>query len=142
MISDPKISDPKLPFARDTTRLGVSGLRRKLAPARSSFRCPAASAFGRAVGWFRRIGVLFFVFLCATLGGHAHDCAVASRLADNPLLLPYPSLRDLVASGSCAASARLGVINVWIGFWEACSIGKRINEPSLSRFEALGNRIQ
>jgi hypothetical protein len=40
--------------------------------------------------------------------------------SDNPLLLPYPTLRVVVASGFARGVATgLGVLNVWIGFWEA-----------------------
>ncbi len=40
--------------------------------------------------------------------------------SDNPLLTPYPMLRAIFASGFVRGlSTRLGVLNVWIGFWEA-----------------------
>ncbi len=40
--------------------------------------------------------------------------------SDNPLLLPYPTLRAAVASGFARGVATgLGALNVWIGFWEA-----------------------
>lgn len=40
--------------------------------------------------------------------------------SDNPLLLSYPALRDLVGSGFVRGVVTgLGLINVWIGFWEA-----------------------
>ena len=70
--------------------------------------------------WLRRIGVLLFVFLCATLGVMLMILPWRPEWSDNPLLLPYPTLRDMVASGFARGVATgLGAINVWIGFWEA-----------------------
>jgi hypothetical protein len=117
MISDPKISDPKLPFASDTT--GVGELQ---SPAETSVPAipvsrPTPSA---AHLWLRRAGVLLFVFLCATLGVMLMILPWRPEWSDNPLLLPYPTLRAMVASGFArGVSTGLGVLNVWIGFWEA-----------------------
>jgi hypothetical protein len=70
--------------------------------------------------WLRRIGVLLFVFLCATLGVMLMILPWRPEWSDNPLLLPYPALRAVVASGFARGlSTGLGVLNVWIGFWEA-----------------------
>jgi hypothetical protein len=70
--------------------------------------------------WLRRIGVLLFVFLCATLGVMLMILPWRPEWSDNPLLLPYPTLRAIVASGFArGVSTGLGVLNVWIGFWEA-----------------------
>ena len=58
--------------------------------------------------------------------GDADDSALASGMVRQPLLLPVSHApRDLVASGFArGVSTGLGVLNVWIGFWEAFSIGK------------------
>jgi hypothetical protein len=70
--------------------------------------------------WLRRIGVLLFVFLCATLGVMLMILPWRPEWSDNPLLLPYPTFRAVVASGFARGVATgLGVLNVWIGFWEA-----------------------
>jgi hypothetical protein len=119
------ISDPKLPFASDSTNIGelkspaptsipvVSAQ----APARVSVSGPSPSV---ARLWLRRIGVLLFVFLCATLGVMLMILPWRPEWSDNPLLLPYPTLRAVVASGFARGlSTGLGVLNVWIGFWEA-----------------------
>jgi hypothetical protein len=121
MISDPKISDPKLPFASDSTSVGELGSPAKTsAPAVSvpvSVSRPSPSV---ARLWLRRIGVLLFVFLCATLGVMLMILPWRPEWSDNPLLLPYPTLRAIVASGFARGLATgLGVLNVWIGFWEA-----------------------
>lgn len=119
------ISDPKLPFASDST--GVGGLK---SPAETSvpvvpLQAPAPVSVSRpspsvARLWLRRIGVLLFVFLCATLGVMLMIVPWRPDWSDNPLLLPYPTLRAVVASGFARGlSTGLGVLNVWIGFWEA-----------------------
>ena len=119
------ISDPKLPFASDST--SVAGLK---SPAETSVpvvpaQAPAPMSVSRpspsvARLWLRRIGVLLFVFLCATLGVMLMILPWRPEWSDNPLLLPYPVLRAVVASGFARGlSTGLGVLNVWIGFWEA-----------------------
>lgn len=119
MISDPKISDPKLPFAGNSTSVG------ELKPAEDSpvplvpvsVAKPSPSA---ARLWVRRVGVLLFVFLCATLGVMLMILPWRPEWSDNPLLLPFPTLRAVVASGFArGVLTGLGVLNVWIGFWEA-----------------------
>ena len=117
MISDPKISDPKLPFASDAT--GVGEL---LSPAEASILAVPVSRRSPSTArlWLRRVGVLLFVFLCATLGVMLMILPWRPEWSDNPLLLPYPTLRAIVASGFArGVLTGLGVLNVWIGFWEA-----------------------
>ena len=113
------ISEPKLPFTSNSTSVGelksspeTSG---PLAPVPASASRPSAARL-----WLRRIGVLLFVFLCATLGVMLMILPWRPEWSDNPLLLPYPALRAVVASGFARGIATgLGVLNVWIGFWEA-----------------------
>jgi hypothetical protein len=114
------ISDPKLPFAGEPTRV-----RELPSPAETSGPVPVsvappARAPSAARLWLRRVGVLFFVFLCATLGVMLMILPWRPEWSDNPLLLPYPALRAAVASGIARGVATgLGALNVWIGFWEA-----------------------
>jgi len=64
--------------------------------------------------------VLLFVFLCATLGVMLMILPWRPEWSDNPLLLPYPVFHVIVASGFARGVATgLGLLNVWIGFWEA-----------------------
>jgi hypothetical protein len=118
------ISDPKLPFASDSTT-GVGGLKSPdqtpvLAngvnlPVAGSRPSPSVLRV-----WLRRVGVLLFVFLCATLGVMLMILPWRPEWSDNPLLIPYPELRALVSSGFArGVSTGLGMLNVWIGFWEA-----------------------
>jgi hypothetical protein len=114
------ISDPKLPFA--TT--GVGELKSPVetstgggASVTVSGSRPSSSA---ARLWLRRIGVLLFVFLCATIGVMLMILPWRPEWSDNPLLLPHPMLRAVVGSGFARGlSTGLGALNVWIGFWEA-----------------------
>jgi hypothetical protein len=113
------ISDPKLPFARDSTSVGEfkPPAEASAPPALVSISPPKPSV---ARVWLRRIGVLLFVFLCATLGVMLIIVPWRPEWSDNPLLLSYPTLRAVVASGFArGVSTGLGVLNVWIGFWEA-----------------------
>ena len=130
------IADPKLPF--DGAPAGVEP--RSVMPGATPGSPPAAppdavraaaasfehsrSAPRRAVSglylWARRFGVLFFVFLCATVGVMLMIVPWRPEWSENPLLLAYPVLHDLVASGFTRGLVTgLGLLNVWIGFWEA-----------------------
>jgi hypothetical protein len=118
-------SDPKLPFASDSISIGELKSPAETpvpvvpvqAPGPVSVSRPSPSI---ARLWLRRIGVLLFVFLCATLGVMLMILPWRPEWSDNPLLLPYPTFRAVVASGFARGlSTGLGVLNVWIGFWEA-----------------------
>ncbi|MGA6986511.1 MAG: hypothetical protein WBZ01_10690 [Terriglobales bacterium] len=119
------ISDPKLPFASNSTSVGeLKSPAEACVPAVPGEAPDPVSVAGRSTSvvglWLRRIGVLLFVFLCATLGVMLTILPWRPEWSDNPLLLPYPQLRAVVASGFARGVATgLGVINVWIGFWEA-----------------------
>src|ERR1700719_694264 len=100
------ISDPKLPFATDSDDVGnlkpptetfVPGISLPLSVSR-----PAPSL---ARVWIRRIGVLLFVFLCATLGVMLMIVPWRPEWSDNPLLFSYPTLRAVVASGFVRGAA-------------------------------------
>ena len=88
------ISDPKLPFASDTTGVGELKSPEETSVALGSVSVSRRLAFAVARVWLRRIGVLLFVFLCATLGVMLMIVPWRPEWSDNPLLLPYPALRD------------------------------------------------
>jgi hypothetical protein len=115
------ISDPKLPFAGNSSSVGE--LKSPATPAFGVDPAPVrVSSASRSIArlWLRRIGVLLFVFFCATLGVMLMILPWRPEWSDNPLLLPYPTLRAFVAGGFArGVSTGLGVLNVWIGFWEA-----------------------
>ena len=114
------MSDPKLSFTTEST--GVSEIK----PAsetrvRPSGPPPTSRSFApRTRLWARRVGVLLFVFLCATVGVMLIMLPWRPEWTDNHLLLPYPMLRSIVGSGFVrGVCTGLGVLNVWIGFQEA-----------------------
>jgi hypothetical protein len=114
------ISDPKLPLASETP--GLSPLRTSERPATPpapvADLAPAQGISARV--WLRRVGVLMFVFLCATIGVMLVILPWRPEWTENHLLLAYPALRDLVGSGFVrGVCTGLGVTNIWIGFWEA-----------------------
>ena len=114
------ISDPKLPLARSST--GLPELQpAPHAPepqtARDSVDKPEPSATHL---WLRRVGVLFFVFLCATIGVMLMILPWRPEWTDNHLVTPYPTLLAIFSNGfTRGVCTGLGVLNVWIGFWEA-----------------------
>jgi hypothetical protein len=117
------ISDPKLPYTSDSpSSVGEfkSPAETSVPLAQTSISRPSSSSPSTARLWLRRIGVLLFVFLCATLGVMLMILPWRPEWSENPLLMPYPLLRALMASGFARGLATgLGVLNVWIGFWEA-----------------------
>jgi len=118
-------SDPKLPFAGEPAAIDTSpeaapdsaGENGEPSPNESSPPRPPMSA---ARLWLRRVGVLLFVFFCATLGVMLMIVPWSPEWSDNPLLFSYPALREVVSSGFVRGLVTgLGLLNVWIGFWEA-----------------------
>jgi len=112
------MSDSKLPLATESTGLG------EIKPASETPVCqsapPPVSSASAAHLWLRRIGVLLFVFLCATVGVMLIMLPWRPEWTDNHLLLPYPLLRSIVGNGFVrGVCTGLGVLNVWIGFQEA-----------------------
>src|ERR1700747_2077858 len=117
------ISDPKLPFASDPT--GVGGLKSPaetsipIVPVQAPVQAPVLVAVSRPAPsvarlWLRRIGVLLFVFLCATLGVMLMILPWRPEWTDNHLLV-NPTLLAFFSNGfTRGVCTGLGVINVWI----------------------------
>jgi hypothetical protein len=114
------ISNPKLPFTSDSPALAEAETPSAVPASNHGKPHAPPSRRGRVHRWLRRVGVLAFVFLCATVGVMLVILPWRSEWTENHLLLPYPTLRSIVASGFVrGACTGLGVLNVWIGFWEA-----------------------
>jgi Na+/phosphate symporter len=113
------ISDPKLPLATDSPDLeeldSASGRR---VPSTSS---PAVVRRRSAAHiWLRRLGVLLFVFLCATVGVMLIMLPWRTEWTENHLLTAYPALQAIFSSGFVRGLCTgLGFLNIWIGFQEA-----------------------
>jgi hypothetical protein len=70
--------------------------------------------------WLHRISVFLFVLISAVAGVLLIILPWTPGWTDNYLLLSYPSLRTLVASGFFRGiCSGLGLLDIWIGFWEA-----------------------
>src|SRR5882672_11234127 len=70
--------------------------------------------------WLHRISVFLFVLISAVAGVLLIILPWTPEWTDNYLLLSYPSLRTLVASGFFRGfCSGLGLLDIWIGFWEA-----------------------
>jgi hypothetical protein len=120
-------SDPKLPFPSQPAHARELESPEETSVAVDPGVSPPSPAPPRptpspslASLWLHRIGVLLFVFLCATLGVMLIILPWRPEWSENPLLLAYPTLRAVMASGFArGVSTGLGFLNVWIGFWEA-----------------------
>ena len=111
------ISDPKLPLRRSST-----GLPELQPPPHAPEPPDSVSPRPHPAShlWLHRVGVLLFVFLCATIGVMLMILPWRPEWADNHLLLPFPTLRAIFENGfTRGVCTGLGVLNVWIGFWEA-----------------------
>jgi hypothetical protein len=70
--------------------------------------------------WLRRLAVLMFVFVCASVGVFLVILPWRPEWTHNHLLLSYPALRQFIASGFVrGVVSGLGMLDIWIGFWEA-----------------------
>ena len=70
--------------------------------------------------WLHRILVLLFVFFCASVGVLLVILPWRPEWTDNDFLLASPGLRAFVANGFVRGlCSGLGVLDIWIGFWEA-----------------------
>jgi hypothetical protein len=70
--------------------------------------------------WMIRIRALLFVTLCATFGVLLLILPWTPKWTDNPALLSFPNLREIVSSGFVRGMASgLGILDLWLGFWEA-----------------------
>jgi hypothetical protein len=70
--------------------------------------------------WLHRVAVLLFVFFCAILGVVLIIFPWRDEWTTNNLLLGHPGLQNFLASGFVRGlCSGLGVLDIWIGFWEA-----------------------
>jgi hypothetical protein len=113
------ISDPKLPLATNSPGLeeldSASGN-----PTRSASSPVVVRRRSVAQIWLRRLGVLLFVFLCATVGVMLIMLPWRQEWTENHLLTAFPALQAIFSSGFVRGICTgLGFLNVWIGFQEA-----------------------
>jgi len=112
--------DPKLPLARSSTGLPDVPPPTNPPSPEASRETAVPRPHGTGYLWLRRLGVLFFVFMCATIGVMLMILPWRQEWTDNHLLALSPALREIFANGFVRGICTgLGVLNVWIGFWEA-----------------------
>ena len=115
-------SDPKLPFSGEPA-LAETPVERHPDSASAGGSAPPESPATRMSAarlWLRRLGVLLFVFLCATAGVMLMIIPWRPEWSENPLLMAYPWLHEVVSSGFVRGVVTgLGLLNIWMGFWEA-----------------------
>src|ERR1700735_455148 len=70
--------------------------------------------------WMHRISVFLFVLVSAVAGVLLIILPWTPEWTDNYLLLSFPSLRSIVSNGFFRGiCSGLGLLDIWIGFWEA-----------------------
>lgn len=76
--------------------------------------------------WMLRTRALVFVTLCASFGVLLLILPWTSKWTDNSLLISFPDLREIVSSGFVrGAASGLGILDLWLGFWEAIHYHER-----------------
>jgi hypothetical protein len=67
-----------------------------------------------------RLSALAFVFFCAVLGVVLVVFPWREEWTNNSLLVGYPALQRFMGSGFVrGVCSGLGLLDIWIGFWEA-----------------------
>ena len=80
---------------------------------------PAPRPSGLQV-WMHRISVFLFVLVSAVAGVLLIILPWTPEWTDNYLLLSFPALRSIVSNGFFRGlCSGLGLLDIWIGFWEA-----------------------
>jgi hypothetical protein len=70
--------------------------------------------------WMHRISVFLFVLVSAVAGVLLIILPWTPEWTDNYILLTFPSLRPMISSGFFrGVCTGLGLLDIWIGFWEA-----------------------
>ena len=70
--------------------------------------------------WMHRISIFLFVLVSAVAGVLLVILPWTPEWTDNYLLLTFPGLRTIVSNGFFRGiCSGLGLLDIWIGFWEA-----------------------
>jgi hypothetical protein len=81
---------------------------------------PAPAEVSRLQIWMHRISVFLFVLVSAVAGVLLVILPWTPEWTDNYLLLTFPNLRTVVSNGFFRGfCSGLGLLDIWIGFWEA-----------------------
>jgi len=117
------MGDPNPSQDKASGTFGLPPTDAPVAPVTTLEPPPAEKAETRYQGfelWLHRITVLMFVFVCAVVGVLLVILPWRPEWTDNRLLLSYPTLRAFIANGFVrGVCSGLGILDMWIGFWEA-----------------------
>jgi hypothetical protein len=70
--------------------------------------------------WLHRTSVFLFVLISAVAGVLLVILPWTPEWTDNSLLLQYPLVRSVISTGFFRGlCSGLGLLDIWIGFWEA-----------------------
>jgi hypothetical protein len=120
VTADPNVpQDTTTPSSLATTP-AVPGVARPATALRApleNLNVRRMSAFDR---WLYRFTMLMFVFVCAVVGVLLVILPWRPEWTDNHFLMVSPTLRAVVSNGFVRGlCSGLGVLDIWIGFWEA-----------------------
>jgi hypothetical protein len=116
------VTDPKLPVETSPTTpvQPAPGPGQTIVGVLDSKAVVAAPAQSGVQLWLHRTSVFLFVLISAVAGVLLVILPWTPEWTDNYLLLSFPWLRTLVSAsffrGLCSG---LGLLDIWIGFWEA-----------------------
>ena len=107
------MNDPKLPVETSPAAPGQPALEPKAGVSSS------AGQSGLQL-WVHRASVFLFVLISAVAGVLLVILPWTPEWTDNYLLLSFPWLRTMVSAGFFRGlCSGLGLLDIWIGFWEA-----------------------
>jgi hypothetical protein len=111
---------PNLPLNRiPSSQLG-SELRGDAGSSGTELAPIDAESHSRLTVWIHRLSILSFVFLCAVVGVLLVILPWRPEWTDNHLLAGSPQLQAFISQGFVRGlCSGLGVLDIWIGFWEA-----------------------
>jgi hypothetical protein len=106
------VTDPKLPVETSPAASGQ--------PAPGPKAVAVTPAHTGLQLWVHRTSVFLFVLISAVAGVLLVILPWTPEWTDNYLLLSFPWLRTLVSTGFFRGlCSGLGLLDIWIGFWEA-----------------------
>jgi hypothetical protein len=113
--------DPKLPVENGPTAPSPLVENELQSPAAVLNSEPARAAVpGKLQTWLHRSSVFLFVLLSAIAGVLLVILPWTPEWTDNYLLLSFPWLRTFFSAGFFRGiCSGLGLLDIWIGFWEA-----------------------
>jgi hypothetical protein len=111
------VTDPKLPVE---TSAAAPGPGESIGGVLDPKAVAAAPVHSSLQLWLHRASVFLFVLISAVAGVLLVILPWTPEWTDNYLLLSFPWLRTVVSAGFFRGlCSGLGLLDIWIGFWEA-----------------------